>query len=134
MGTMRASGGLATLLVAGALLLAPACGLILGAGDYQVESGATGSTGNETSASSSTTGVGGSVAGVVVTPKAPTLLGGSAQSYVVTGLASGVTYYFALKTRDGMNNWSGISNVPSATTTATDTTPPAAIKDLTAGP
>ncbi|MFO0612489.1 MAG: hypothetical protein U0414_07870 [Polyangiaceae bacterium] len=107
---MRASGGLATLLVAGALLLAPACGLILGAGDYQVESGATGSTGNETSASSSTTGVGGSVAGVVVTPKAPTLLGGSAQAFAaaIDGTPSTDVTWSVVEPSGGMISAAGV--------------------------
>jgi hypothetical protein len=49
---------------------------------------------------------------------------------VVTGLTPGVTYYFAIKTRDEVPNWSGLSN--GATTWAKqDTTPPGAITDLT---
>src|SRR5262249_36312252 len=36
---------------------------------------------------------------------------GSADSMLVTGLASGTTYYFALKTRSHEGNWSSISNV-----------------------
>src|SRR5689334_2674247 len=33
------------------------------------------------------------------------------QSYVMTGLAPGTQYYFAIKTRDEANNWSLLSNV-----------------------
>ena len=64
------------------------------------------------------------------TPKAA----GSTETFVVTGLSSGRTYYFALKTADGMPNWSPISNSPSATTTGqSDTIAPAAVTNLTAG-
>jgi hypothetical protein len=59
---------------------------------------------------------------------------GGAQTDVVQGLTPGATYYFALRTRDGMNNWSALSNVPQVATSATDTRPPAAIKDLTVTP
>ena len=58
--------------------------------------------------------------------------GGSPQSYVMLALTPGTTYYFALKARDEVNNWSTLSNVPSPTTAATDVTPPAAVRDLTA--
>ena len=44
------------------------------------------------------------------------LLGGSAQSFVVTDLSPSTTYYFALKTADEAPNWSGISNCPDGTT------------------
>lgn len=43
---------------------------------------------------------------------------GSPETYEVTGLSQQTTYYVALKVRDEANNWSGISNVPSATTAA----------------
>ena len=59
-------------------------------------------------------------------PKAP----GQAETFTVTGLTPGTTYYFAIKTADEAANWSGISNVVSAATT--DNVPPAAIKTLTA--
>jgi hypothetical protein len=39
-----------------------------------------------------------------------------------------VTYYFAVRVMDDAGNVSALSNVPSATTP--DTTPPAAISDL----
>ena len=35
---------------------------------------------------------------------------GSAERFTVTGLAGGVTYYFAVRTGDEVLNWSGISN------------------------
>jgi hypothetical protein len=35
---------------------------------------------------------------------------GSAESFIVSGLTNGVTYYFAIKTRDEANNWSTMSN------------------------
>jgi hypothetical protein len=41
---------------------------------------------------------------------------GNSESFTVSGLSSSTTYYFALKTADEVPNWSGLSNVPSATT------------------
>lgn len=38
-------------------------------------------------------------------------LSGSQETFTVTGLLQGVTYYFAIKVRDDANNWSWISNV-----------------------
>jgi len=35
---------------------------------------------------------------------------GSAESFTVSGLNNGVTYYFAIKTRDDVGNWSTVSN------------------------
>jgi phosphodiesterase/alkaline phosphatase D-like protein len=55
---------------------------------------------------------------------------GTQQTFTVTGLQSGQTYYFAMKTADEVPNWSGLSNVASGTTI--DTIPPAAITDLSA--
>ncbi|HTR97848.1 MAG TPA: fibronectin type III domain-containing protein, partial [Candidatus Acidoferrales bacterium] len=70
-----------------------------------------------------------------VSPQPVPVVGGSPQSYVALNLASSTTYYFAIRAVDASGNWSAISNVPSATTSVgTDTTPPAAIRDLTAGP
>ena len=65
----------------------------------------------------------------VATPPA-ILPAGSAQSYGLTGLTASTTYYFALKSRDAANNWSALSNVPAAATTATDVLPPARISDF----
>jgi hypothetical protein len=39
---------------------------------------------------------------------------GELETYVVSGLTNGTTYYFALKTRDEVPNWSALSNVVSA--------------------
>lgn len=56
------------------------------------------------------------------TPGAP----GTKQTVTVTGLLSNTTYYFAIKTADEVPNWSGLSNVFSATTsTAPDLSRPA---------
>jgi hypothetical protein len=41
---------------------------------------------------------------------------GSQESHTVSGLQSGVTYYFAIKTRDDASNLSGLSNIASGTT------------------
>jgi chitodextrinase len=59
---------------------------------------------------------------------------GGSESFTVTGLTANTTYYFALKTADEALNWSTISNVVSAATTAsTDGTAPAAISNLLTG-
>ncbi len=44
----------------------------------------------------------------------PPALAGIGQSMVAYGLMPGTRYYFALKTRDEVPNWSGLSNRPSA--------------------
>lgn len=59
---------------------------------------------------------------------------GQAQSYVALGLQPSTQYWFAIKARDEMSNWSVISNVATASTVALDAIPPAAINDLTAQP
>jgi uncharacterized protein (TIGR02145 family) len=46
------------------------------------------------------------------TPK----LAGSSESFIVTGLKSSTTYYFAIKTSDEVLNWSELSSVTSAVT------------------
>lgn len=55
---------------------------------------------------------------------------GFAESFIIDGLASGTTYYVAIKTADEVPNWSGISNVASLAT-LTESTPPAVIAGLT---
>ncbi|MDP3965753.1 MAG: fibronectin type III domain-containing protein [bacterium] len=56
------------------------------------------------------------------TPK----LAGSSEAFTVGGLSINTTYHFALKTSDEVPNISGLSNIPSETTTSEgDTTPPA---------
>ncbi len=45
----------------------------------------------------------------------PPLPAGMTQEYTVDGLQPGQKYYFALKTRDDVGNWSGISNCLSVT-------------------
>ncbi len=57
--------------------------------------------------------------------------GGSLETYVLTGLNSGTTYYVAIKTRDANYNWSGVSNSPGSSTTQ-DVTPPLAVGTLNA--
>jgi hypothetical protein len=44
------------------------------------------------------------------------LAGGENQSLIITGLASGATYYFAIKSKDEAGNESGLSNIASAAT------------------
>jgi len=69
-----------------------------------------------------------------VTGEPTPLVVGSAHSMTVTSLSSSTTYYFAMKTSDEVPNESAISNVISLATSAPsgDTTPPAAITDLSA--
>jgi len=62
------------------------------------------------------------------------LAAGLTQNFVVTGLSPSTPYFFALKTRDEVSNWSSISNVPNTVTAATDTVPPATVNDLVAEP
>ncbi|UCC44746.1 MAG: fibronectin type III domain-containing protein, partial [Candidatus Zixiibacteriota bacterium] len=57
---------------------------------------------------------------------------GSSESFVVTGLTSSTTYYFAIKTADEVPNWSGISNVVTGAT-GVEVTPPAFVSNLNAG-
>jgi hypothetical protein len=58
---------------------------------------------------------------------------GTSQNMVVTGLNEGTTYYFAIRILDASMNWSGLSNVPTATTlSAADAAAPAPIGDLAA--
>jgi chitodextrinase len=58
---------------------------------------------------------------------------GSADTFVVTGLAPTTAYYFSLKTADEAGNWSAKSIIASAPTTAVpDDVPPAAVTDLAA--
>ena len=46
------------------------------------------------------------------------LMAGTNQSFVVSGLSSSTTHYFAIKTADEVLNWSSISNSPSGATSA----------------
>ena len=56
---------------------------------------------------------------------------GTNQTMVVSGLSASTTYYFAIKTADEVPNWSAISTTsPSGTTTAADSTAPAAVSNL----
>lgn len=58
---------------------------------------------------------------------------GTRQTFTVSGLQPQTTYYFAIKTGDEVPNWSGLSNVISATTLAApDTTRPAPVASLQA--
>ncbi|WP_158289582.1 fibronectin type III domain-containing protein [Paenibacillus flagellatus] len=65
---------------------------------------------------------------VVTGPPAP-LTAGTTQTFTVGGLSPGTTYYFAMKSKDVVNE-SALSNVVSSTTPTADTEAPAAITDL----
>jgi phosphodiesterase/alkaline phosphatase D-like protein len=66
----------------------------------------------------------------VASPPAP-LAAGSFQSFIVTGLQSGTTYFFAIKTADEVPNWSAISN-DATLSTSNDATAPVAVSNLNA--
>jgi fibronectin type III domain protein len=57
---------------------------------------------------------------------------GTQQTFTLTGLASGRTYYVAIRATDNVGNVSSLSNVPTGTTA--DTTPPAPVRDLSMDP
>ncbi len=57
----------------------------------------------------------------VVNPESAPQDAGSAETFNATGLSPSTTYYFAIKSTDEAGNVSGLSNVVSATTMATDT-------------
>jgi chitodextrinase len=48
---------------------------------------------------------------------------GTPQEVTISGLSQATQYWFAMKTRDEVPNWSDISNVPDTTTTTTSVTP-----------
>src|SRR3989339_1099794 len=58
---------------------------------------------------------------------------GHNESYTVTGLTNNTTYYFGIKTRDEIPNWSALSNIVQGKTSALtdDMIPPAQITTLT---
>lgn len=71
--------------------------------------------------------------GTLVAGAPAPLLAGTVQNVDVTGLAPQTHYYFAIMTADEVPNWSGLSNVAEATTTASaDAIAPAAVADLEA--
>lgn len=55
---------------------------------------------------------------------------GSPQTFALTGLTQGTTYYVAIKASDEVGNVAAISNVAQFQTTAPDVTPPAAVTNL----
>ncbi len=60
------------------------------------------------------------------TPKAP----GQQETFTIHGLTPSTTYWFAIKARDEVPNWSTLSNVVTFTTLAADTFAPSTITDL----
>lgn len=56
---------------------------------------------------------------------------GSPESFTVSGLQPGTTYFFAIKSADEVPNWSGLSNIASAATQSLNI-PPAIVDDLLA--
>jgi Fibronectin type III domain len=55
---------------------------------------------------------------------------GSAEQFVVTGLARATSYHFAIRALDAAGNAAPVSNDVAATTAASDIVPPAAVRDL----
>ncbi len=66
---------------------------------------------------------------VVPNPPAPSIAG-ELETFVVSGLNTSTTYYFAVKTADEADNWSGLSNVFSVVT-EDEAVPPVAVADFT---
>jgi len=65
--------------------------------------------------------------GAIPTPAAP----GTLQSFLLTGLQTGTTYFFAVKTADARDSWAFVS---AGTAAVARLIPPAVITDLTAAP
>ncbi len=61
-------------------------------------------------------------------------IAGSTETFMVTGLSSSTTYWFAIKVRDKGGNLSDLSNIVTATTTPPDLVAPLAVSDLLASP
>ncbi|MCF8358163.1 MAG: fibronectin type III domain-containing protein [Prolixibacteraceae bacterium] len=57
-------------------------------------------------------------------------IAGTQQSFIVSGLTGGTTYYFAIKSIDEAGNVSALSNIVNTETSAADLIAPAAITDL----
>jgi hypothetical protein len=73
----------------------------------------------------------GSFAGAAPATAPDPMPAGAGQAWTVEGLESGTTYYFAIKARDEVMNWSSISNVAEGMTSVPpDTIPPGAVGDL----
>ena len=68
---------------------------------------------------------------VVPNPPAPSIAG-EQETFIVTGLNSSTTYYFAIKTADEADNWSGLSNVFDVTT-EDEAVSPIAVADFSIG-
>lgn len=65
--------------------------------------------------------------GVQPSPHSP----GTLEAYGISGLASGATYHYAIRSQDAAGNWSTISNVVEIIASP-DQTAPATITDLSA--
>ena len=71
----------------------------------------------------------------LASPEPPiTVNPGGVQTYGITGLTPGLTYWVAMRSRDDASNWSSVSNIISFATTTSDATPPAPVQDLTTSP
>ncbi len=70
-----------------------------------------------------------SAASPVAAPPIPQAAG-TEESLTVVGLVGHTTYYFVSKSADDVGNWSGLSNVVTATPGEQDTIPPATVTDL----
>jgi len=72
----------------------------------------------------------GNFASAVSVPTSAPQSAGGLESISIHGLTPSQIYYFAIKTRDEVPNWSTLSNVASTTTLAADLLPPLAVDDL----
>jgi hypothetical protein len=61
-------------------------------------------------------------------------LAGATQTFVLIGLDEAKKYYFTIRARDEMGNWSPLGGVASVTTHSADQIPPAAVRDLSSSP
>lgn len=101
-------------------MLLSGCGLILGAGDYQVGDTDTGSTGSETAVSSSGTaatsssGTGGSVAGLQVSPAASSILGGTSTTFTAAldGVPTTEVTWSVVEQNGGTISGTGVYRAP----------------------
>jgi len=67
-----------------------------------------------------------------VMPVPPVASAGTVQTYLIQNLTPGTTYYFAIKARDDVSNWSALGTIPRVTTRSADFVAPGSVQDLAA--